>query len=204
MDNIAKFERRELHLSPGKKLISADEYCEYKQASDIVSAAIGHAERIENRSKSAYEIEEEYGYQAGLDRAKETLLERQLAMSAKAVLALSELEQGMVQVVTQAVEKIVGEMDQAQRIRGVVSQLMAQTKEKHKLTLRVGIDSVSAVEAEICNAIGDAWSSLDVKGDNSLDDDSFILETASGVIDGSIKNQLKILAATLSNIFHEN
>ncbi len=197
MHHFVHLTKDEFKLAPGQKIIGADEYLAYREAGDVLKSAREQARHMAEKARKAYEMEEEYGYQDGLEHAKTDVLKQLVSNTEKAIGFLGDLENEVVDVVIAAVEKIIGDFDEAEKVRRVVGKLLQSAKSEQRLTLRVGADSVDTVEATLNDEFRQGPLAIQVIPDSDLSADTFILETSTGIVDGSIATQIDALKAAL-------
>ncbi len=189
-----------IELAPGQKIIALNEYLKLERAENIVDVAIKKADDMTERAQQAYQLQEELGYEEGVEIAKAEMAKKMIANSQHAIDYLAHLEKQVVDVVLAAVRKIIGDYDDAERARLVVGNMLSAVKAQQNLTLRV---APNACELSNSLVIDDAAerAQLSIIVDEELPGDSFILETPMGVMDGSLEAQIDNIRAALAKSF---
>lgn len=190
----------EFDLMPNQKIISADRYRQYERSIDVVNIALDKAKNIEEKARQAYEMEEEFGYQSGVEKAKKEMLSRYVRNSEKAIASLEEIESDLIDIVLMATRKVIGEVDQIERVKRIVRQMLKTVKDKQKLTLNVSEESFATVRQALADFYQDGIV-INIISNPDLAPDSFVLETPTGIVDGSLSTQMNLLEAALRKSF---
>ena len=187
-------------LLPEKKVIKAQEYSAIVTAEQIIQNALEDAENIKKEALQIYESERKRGFQEGFASGKDQISEYMLDLAAKSVENFSKFEQDMVSLVTNALKRIVGEMDQKELITHVVKNSIKMIRNQKQATLRVSPIDAQAVRDNLGSILSDTAgvSFLDIVPDSRLTKGSCILETELGVIDASIDTQLDAIKRSIS------
>ena len=150
---------------------------------------------MEKAALAAYEEKRLEGYRDGLEEGKLEHSEKMLETILTSVEFIENIENTLVNVVTQAIRKIIGEMDDRERIVAIVRNALNVVRGQQKVTVRVAPADEEAVlkamAAMTSASSGNAF--LTVVADARLEKDSCILESELGVVDASLSTQLKAL-----------
>ena len=105
------------------------------------------------------------------------------------------IESTLVSVVNQSIRKIIGDMDDKDRIVAIVRNALNVVRGQQKVTVRVSpADEAAVLQAMAAMTSSASGSSfLTVIADVRLEKDSCILESELGVVDASLSTQLKAL-----------
>ena len=179
----------------GTKCIKADEYGLLVEANDLLAQARVKAEKMEQDAEEAYQKKREEGYQDGLEEGKMEHSEKMLETILSSVEFIEGIENTLVQVVSQAVRKIIGEMDDKERIVSLVKNALNTVRGQQKVTIRVAPADEPAVSQALAmmTAAPSGTSFLTIVSDARLQRDSCILESELGVVDASLETQLKAI-----------
>ncbi len=175
----------------GLKVIKADELSALCSASEIISAAERRAEEIRTKAETDYKRRYEEGYADGVEAGRLEHAEKMMETVLASVEFIEGIEDTVVNVVMQAVRKIVGDLDEETRIRQIVSAALAHVRGEQRVTVRVSPRDEPAVSKALAAMTAGAY--LTVVADPRLKRDSCILESDLGVIDASLETQLKAL-----------
>ena len=179
----------------GTKLLKAEEYGLLLEADAIIAAAREKAAAMETASQEAYERRREEGYRDGLEEGKLEHAEKMMETILSSVEFIENIEDTLVSVVNQAIRKIIGDMDDKERIVRIVRTALNTVRGQQKVTVRVAPADESAVaEALSAMTAGSSGSAfLTIVADARLARDSCILESELGVVDAGLETQLKAL-----------
>lgn len=177
--------------APGTKVVKAAEYAEFCEADRIIEAALERARAIEAKAEAEYEARREAGYADGVEQGRMAHAEKMMETVLASVEFIEKIESTVVDVVTQSVRKIVGDLDEDERIRRIVATALAHVRGEQKVVVRVAPSDEPAVSAALAAMTSGAY--LNVVADPRLKPSSCILESNLGVIDASLETQLKAL-----------
>ena len=185
----------------GVKVIKADEYASLLEATEIVRAAEARAAEILAQAEAAYKKRYDEGYADGVEAGRLEHAEKTMETVLASVEFIENIESTVVSVVSKSVRKIVGELDEDERIRRIVATALSHVRGEQKVVVRVSPQDEPAVSAALANfSSGVAASSafLNVVADPRLKPGGCMLESPMGVIDASLETQLKALEAAFS------
>lgn len=187
----------------GTKLIKSAELGQLFEASALLEAAREKAASMEKAALEAYEEKKLEGYRDGLEEGKLEHAEKMMETIISSVEFIEGIESTLVNVVTQSIRKIIGEMGDRERIVAIVRNALNVVRGQQKVTVRVSpADEEAVLQAMAAMTSSASGSSfLTVIADVRLEKDSCILESELGVVDASLSTQLKALEnAFLSKI----
>ena len=187
----------------GTKLIKSADLGQLFEASALLDAAREKAASLEKAALEAYEEKKLEGYRDGLEEGKLEHAEKMMETIISSVEFIEGIESTLVSVVNQAIRKIIGEMDDRERIVAIVRNALNVVRGQQKVTVRVSpADEEAVLQALAAMTASSSGSSfLTVVADVRLEKDSCILESELGVVDASLSTQLKALEnAFLSKI----
>lgn len=187
----------------GTRLIKSAELGQLFEASALLEAAREKAASLEKAALEAYEEKRQEGYRDGLEEGKLEHAEKMMETIISSVEFIEGIESTLVNVVTQSIRKIIGEMGDRERIVAIVRNALNVVRGQQKVTVRVSpADEEAVLQAMAAMTSSASGSSfLTVIADVRLEKDSCILESELGVVDASLSTQLKALEnAFLSKI----
>ncbi len=191
MDKLFRLaEGRALPAAGVKVIKSAD--CETLYGADkILEAARAQAQEVALKAQEAYQQRYEAGYQDGVEAGRMEHAEKVMETVLASVEFIEKIESTVVDVVNQSIRKIIGELDDDERIRRIVGTALNNVRGQLKVTVRVApVDEPAVMKAFASMTSG---SYLNVIADPHLKKDSCILESELGVVDASLETQLKAL-----------
>ena len=181
--------------SAGTKLVKAADYQQMLEANALLEAAREKAAAMEREALLAYEQKKEEGYQDGLEEGKLEHAEKMMETILSSVEFIEGIEKTLVSVVNQSIRKIIGDLDDKERIVRIVRNSLNVVRGQQKVTVRVSpADEPAVLEALAAMTSRASGSSfLTVMADARLERNSCILESELGVVDASLQTQLKAL-----------
>ena len=179
----------------GTKRIPHSELGQLCEASELLEAARRKAAEMEQAALDAYEEKRQEGYRDGLEEGKLEHAEKMMETILSSVEFIEGIESTLVRVVNQSIRKIIGDMDDKERIVAIVRNALNVVRGQQKVTVRVApADEAAILEAMAAMTAGSSGNSfLTVVADPRLERDSCILESELGVVDASLSTQLKAL-----------
>lgn len=195
-----------LRLKPGtllpsgeRRIIKAEEYLQSLRANDILHQAEEQAQAVLAQARADSEQEKQRGYAEGLEAGKRDMAERIMVAAVRSVDGLAAMEEEMVNVVIQALRKIIGEMDDRERLVGIVRTALAMVRNEKKVTLRVAPAQADVATSAITELQRDhpGITILDVTADSRLTGDDCILESDLGIVDASLDGQIEAIRKAL-------
>lgn len=182
-------------LAPGVRRLRASDISAWADAQSLVEAAKQQAAAIETQAQVAYQQECERGYAEGVADAQMEQAEKMIDTVSRTVDYFAQIEGDMVQLVVQAMRKIVDGYDDTEQVLIVVKNALAVVRNQKQMTLRLHPAQVEPVRARI-NDILSAYPGvgyLDIVGDARLTAHACILESEIGVVEASIEGQLQAI-----------
>ncbi|MBG0775375.1 MAG: HrpE/YscL family type III secretion apparatus protein [Desulfovibrionaceae bacterium] len=199
MGGFVRITKDSFDLAPGTKVLRAEEYGELVQAGEIVEMARAQARRIQEEARRVYEAERTRGYEDGLDKGRMEIAERMMDTVGQTVDYLGSVEESVTDVVIQALRKIVGEMDDRERIVRVVRNALAVVRNQNRVTARVSPKDAERVKGAVDEILSGypGIAFLDVSADSRLSPGGCILESEIGVVEASVDIQIEAIRKSL-------
>ena len=200
MGSMFRLNEGSVRPAAGTKIIKAEEYGLFLKADELLDAAEKKAAAMQKKAEEAYEQKREEGYRDGLEEGKLEHAEKMMETILSSVEFIEGIEDTLVSVVNQAIRKIVGDMDDKERIVRIVRNALNTVRGQQKVTVRVApADEESVAQALASMTASSSGSAfLTIVADARLPRNSCILESELGVVDASLETQLK----ALENAFH--
>lgn len=186
-----------------RKLIKAADFWTFRKAEEALADAMRRRDEIIAAAQDAYEAERRRGYEDGLEAAKREQATHMTEIVGQAVNYFSTVEQRMVDLVFDAVRKIVMQFDDRTRAATVVHAALEAVRNQRQLTVRVHPDRVDAVRADLDTMLQafPAIQCVDVTGDARLAVDACAVESDIGVVEASIASQLESMKEAFTRAF---
>lgn len=191
---------------PEARLVKAPEYAAVVEAERVLEEARARAAAIEAEARAAYEAEKARGYADGLAEAAAEAVEQQIETVGRTVAWFGTVEARMVEVVTAALRKVLGELDEGELVRRVVHAAMRTMRNQRQVVVRVAPEAVAEVQGRLTEIMADyaGISFVEVQADGRLRRGGCILESELGVVDASVEVQLEALSRALARAFSRN
>ena len=182
--------------SAGTRVLKASEAAVLLEANAVLDAARERVADMERKAGEAYERRREEGYREGRLEHAEKVMETVLS----SVEYIEGIEATLVNVVAVAVRKVIGEIDENERIVRIVRNALVTVRNQQHVTIRVAPADEKAVReglASMLASVPGGASFLDVVPDARLERGACLLESELGVVDASLETQLKALENAL-------
>ena len=185
--------------SAGTRVLKASEAAVLLEANAVLDAA---RERVADMRKAgeAYERRREEGYRDGVEEGRLEHAEKVMETVLSSVEYIEGIEATLVNVVAVAVRKVIGEIDENERIVRIVRNALVTVRNQQHVTIRVAPADEKAVReglASMLASVPGGASFLDVVPDARLERGACLLESELGVVDASLETQLKALENAL-------
>lgn len=201
-DPLTPVHHLQAKIAPGVRRLRASDISALTEAQALLHAAQRQATAIELQAQAAYKQECERGYADGLAEAQMEQAEKMIDTVSRTVDYFAQVESEMVQLVVQAMRKIVEGYDDTEQVLIVVKNALAVVRNQKQMTLRLPPAQVEPVRARI-NDILSAYPGvgyLDIVGDARLGPHACILESEIGVVEASIEGQLQAIQSAFQKV----
>ena len=182
--------------SAGTRVLKASEAAVLLEANAVLDAARERVADMERKAGEAYERRREEGYRDGVEEGRLEHAEKVMETVLSSVEYIEGIEATLVNVVAVAVRKVIGEIDENERIVRIVRNALVTVRNQQHVTIRVAPADEKAVREGLASMLGGA-SFLDVVPDARLERGACLLESELGVVDASLETQLKALENAL-------
>ena len=196
MGALFRLSNNSVSPAAGVRVLTSAESGQLLAADELLAAAAQRAEEMREASVAAYEEQKLKGYEDGQEACREEYAGKVLEVALQSVDYIEGLEQTIVKVVTEAVERVIGEMDDDERIVRIVRNALSAVRNQKRVVVRVAPADEKAVREALAAMLAPGQSGanfLDVIMDPRLSPGSCILESELGVLDASLETQLNAL-----------
>ena len=186
--------------SAGTRGLKASEAAVLLEANAVLDAARERVADMERKAGEAYERRREEGYRDGVEEGRLEHAEKVMETVLSSVEYIEGIEATLVNVVAVAVRKVIGEIDENERIVRIVRNALVTVRNQQHVTIRVAPADEKAVReglASMLASVPGGASFLDVVPDARLERGACLLESELGVVDASLETQLKALENAL-------
>jgi type III secretion protein L len=176
-------------------VIPAAEAAAWLDAAQLLEAARTEAAELLGSARQQLDAERARGYQQGLEEARLELTERMIETASRTVELFASIEQRMVDLVMDAVRRLMSEFSDSDRVMAVVRSALSVLRNQRQLTLRIAPEHVEHVRARASELLEQfpGVGILDIVADPRLKHDATILESEIGVVEASVESQLQAI-----------
>lgn len=194
MGTLFRLSRDVVTPEAGTRVLKASEASLLLEAGALLDAARERAAEMEREAQAAYERRREEGYRDGQEEGRLEHAEKVLETVLSSVEYIEGIESTLVRVVTEAIRKVIGEVDENERIVRIVRNALTTVRNQQRVLIRVAPGDEKAVRealAAMLAAVPGSTSFVDVVADARLERGACLLESELGVVDASLETQLK-------------
>lgn len=189
-----------LGLAPGTRVVRAAELAAWVDAEHLIAQARLQADSIVESAQAAYKAECERGFEAGQEDARLEQVEQMIENIALTIDYFANVETSMVDLVMQAVRKIMDEFDDRERVLITVKSVLSVVRNQKQMTLRLHPQQVDGVKERVNDLLAayPGVGYIDIVGDSRLKLGACILESEIGLVEASMEGQLAALQSAFS------
>jgi type III secretion protein L len=204
MLSFARIKPGQIRL-PSGPVLKAGEFSTVCDARAVLEHANADAARIVEEAKAAFEAERQRGFEEGSESARLEMSAQMIEIVGNVVDYIANVEQDMIDIVAQSLEKILGEMAPGDVVVKVVRTALTALRNEKTLTLRVAPDNVTTVRERLNEILAPYPLVVDVHvvADSRLSTTGCILESDIGVVDASIEGQIAVFRQSFEKLFGE-
>lgn len=187
---------------PASKILRAEDYSAYLKAEEVIALARNKAAGIIKDARRAFEAEKKRGYDEGMEAGNQKISEVMIESVARSVENFSEFENDVIEVVGDALRKILGEIDSEELISRVVKSALATVRNQKKVTVIVNPSDAEVVRNQVNELLSEypAINTIDVLTDARVNAGGCKIETEMGVVDASLEVQLEAIRKALIKV----
>lgn len=189
-------------LDPACRIVRAGDAWALRDATRTLEEACARAQAIEAGANEALEQERRRGYEEGREQALMEQAEQMIENVTRNVDYFSKVEQRMVELVMEAVRKIVEGFDDHERVLITVRNILAVVRNQKQMTLRLHPQDVETVKARVNELLAEypGVGYLDIVADSRLHEGACILESEIGMVEASMESQLQALQSAFERV----
>ena len=187
-------------LNAGQQILKAADYEQMVTYEQLMQQLEQRYRQREKVAAVALAKSIQRGMEEGQERANQQASEQMVLFAGRVNDTLVKLEDELVDVVINAVRKVMRGFDQEDRVREAVLGGLELVRGSHKLLVRVHPQQHAAVTAQL-EAIPHRFRSLEVVGDPQLREDDCVLESDIGIVNAGLEQQLQVIEQALRMAF---
>ncbi len=206
MAGLLRLTHGDVGFAPERRVIRAADYQAWVEGAAFLEAARTHAAEIEAQARDAFAAEKARGYTEGMAQAAAAAAAQQLETIGQTVAWFERIETQVAELVLQATEKILGELDDVELLKRVVHSALKVMRTQRQVTLRVAPEMVETVQRQLTEIMSgyEGVSFVDVLPDARLRRVGCILESELGIVEASVDVQLEALRRALRRAFQRD
>lgn len=190
----------ESQIRAGQRVLKAADYEQLVDYEHLLSDLEQHHRRREEVASVALGKSIKRGLEEGRERANQEAAEKMTLFTGRVNDSLMMLEGELVDVVTNAIRKVIAGIDLEERVRQAVRGGLELVRGSHKLVIRVHPNMQSAISEQLDN-IPHRFTSLEVVGDDQVAEDGCILESDLGIVNAGLEQQIQVIEQVLRASF---
>lgn len=182
-------------LAPGRKVIKAAEHDAWCEAQSVLDQARVHADDMRAKAVQAYEEECKRGFDEGNQDARMEAAEQMIEIVSRSIDYFAGVETKMVDLVMNALRKILADYDDRERVTQVVKHALSTVRNQKQVVLRLAPAQAELVRERINDLLAayPAVGFLEITPDARLTKDSVIIESDIGSVEAGIDIQLEAI-----------
>lgn len=186
-------------LPSGRRVIKRAEFELYTEAQSILETAQSQAQQLQDDSSRAFEEQKTIGFQQGLANGSQAAASRLLQLEREIALLREQLKLEAAELIMHGVRSVLGEFDDSELVARIARELARDFRTEDHLRLRVHPTALESARAAVDQLLAEFpdGSEIQVQVDDNLSPSSCVLESATGIVDGSVDVQLAVLADAL-------
>lgn len=191
-----------LGLAPGTCVVRAADLAAWVDAGELIAQAQQQADAIVDSAHAAYKAECERGFETGQEDARLEQAEQMMENISQTIDYFANVETRMVDLVMQAVRKIIDDFDDRERVLITVKNVLSVVRNQKQMTLRLHPQQVEGVKERVNDLLAayPGVGYIDIVPDSRLKLGGCILESEIGLVEASMEGQLAALQSAFSKI----
>ena len=183
-------------LQTETKVIKREMLTQATHGMTIISHARRQAAQHLRAARAQGIVIKEKEKQKAIEQAQMQMAEQMMTTAARSVDYINHLEDSVTELVMDALQKILDDMDQGDKVRAIVRKALKMMRDHERIRLRVAKEDEAALQKEITDA-----NFVEIVRDSSMARGSVILESDLGVLDASLDVQLAAIRNSLGHLF---
>ena len=137
MGTLFRLGRDAVTPAAGTRVLKASEASLLLEAQTLLDAARERAAEMDREAQAAYERRREEGYRDGQEEGRLEHAEKVLETVLSSVEYIEGIESTLVRVVSEAIRKVIGEVDENERIVRIVRNALTTVRNQQRVLIRV-------------------------------------------------------------------
>lgn len=189
-------------VKPDQKILKGNDYASLLSSQEMMESAKKRAEEIIEDAKRAFEEEKKRGFEEGLKEGNQKVSEFMIDAVGRSVENFETFENDMIELVVNALRKILGEMDEKELVKRVVQEALATVRNQKKVNLTVNPAQVEIIKEQLTDLLAKfpTINFIEILSDPRVKPGGCTLETEVGVVDATIDVQLAAIKRSLTKV----
>lgn len=185
------------------KIIKSKDIWAYQDAIRIVSEAVLRKEQIIDAALAVFNAEQKRGYQEGREAARLEQTKNMIEIVTQTVDYFARVEAQMVDLVMEAVRRIINEYDDREKVIKVVRNALTLVRNQKKIIIKVYPDKITAMREQLENIkeIYPSIEQIEIIGDPQIASDACIVISDIGQVQASMSGQIDALRSSFEQVF---
>lgn len=193
-------------LDKSKKIIKAGDVWAFHDARKAVEDGRNRRNQILDAAMAAFEAEQRRGYSEGRESARLEQTGNMVSIISQTVDYFAKVEEQMVDLVLEAVRRIIDDYSDHEKIHMVVKTSLALVRGRRQITVKVHPMNLETIQSQIASLLEKypGIERLEVVTDTQLTKDACIIESDIGQVEASMSGQIDALRDSLGRVFGTN
>ncbi len=197
---------KEIHLSPGKKSISAEEFSKLLSVEDLLATIEEERKDLQDEMEIEREKKKEEGFQEGVSEGLASLNQHVLSLDRAIKNLRNDLQENILSLSLIAAKKIVGEEISLhpERIADIILTAIKPITQHKKIILYVNREDLPMIEEKkgLLKEAFEHLESLSIQERSDIEKGGCIIETEAGIINAQLENQWRALESAFASFKH--
>ena len=193
-------------LDKSKKIIKACDVWAFHDARKAVEDGRNRRNQILDAAMAAFEAEQRRGYLEGRESARLEQTGNMVSIISQTVDYFAKVEEQMVELVLEAVRRIIDDYSDHEKIQMVVKTSLALVRGRRQISVKVHPLNLDTIQSQIAGLLEKypGIERLEVITDSQLAKDACIIESDIGQVEASMSGQIDALKESLGRVFGSN
>ena len=196
MNTPFEFLNSTIQITPGRRVVKAQEFDQFVQANDVLAFAKQQVKTIEAQAVQAYEDRRLEGYKDGLSQVDDEKAVFCMQVAQDFAGAISDIEDKLASLLPKIIRNLLGDIGYDTSFKAYISRALQDIINEKRVVIKVHPSQRGLIEEHLKNrpqVASEITQYIRVASDSTLDKDQATLETASSIVVLDLKRQLDLL-----------
>jgi type III secretion protein L len=200
MTHFIKIKSLETELKPAERIIKADDYAYFIKAEQIAKEAENNKKQGELVATQALLKAVKNGIDQGAEESRQQLAEQMLKVSSDTLMQLAKVEKDLLDVVINAVRKIIEDYDDDKLALAMVRKGLKLVCKSQRVVIRINPKKIDKLMQGLMG-LGQNIDFLEIMPDENLAEGDCVLESDLGIVRASLDEQLQHIEKSIKSAF---